>query len=187
MKYRWTISDERGSQTVEGDLSPDQVREMGTICAAIAVLREYRCTRGAERHWGEHTQAEIDALAADGWACEVGEPWPMESPAPPDQAAILAARAAEVLARDGATAAVQAVLARVGEVAAAGVAITDWSYQGVTAAIESAMTGDLAGDFALLRMGMALNTAWERVVMHAGTQANAYELWPAMVAAVQSV
>lgn len=107
-----------------------------------------------------------------------------EPPPPPDPAAILAARAAEVLARDGATAAVQAVLARVGEVAAAGVAITDWTYQGVTAAIESAMTGDAAHDLALMRMGMALRTAWDRVIYHAGTMQEAQELWPAMVASL---
>ena len=107
--------------------------------------------------------------------------------APPDPSAILAARAAEVLANPDAVEAVQAVLARVGEVAAAGVAITDWTYQGVTAAIEGAMTGDASHDLALMRMGMALRTAWDRVIYHAGTMQTAQELWPAMVAASQSV
>lgn len=107
--------------------------------------------------------------------------------APPDPSAILAARAAEVLSRPGAVEAVQAVLARVGEVAAAGVAITDWTYQGVTAAIEGAMTGDASHDLALMRYGLALRTAWDRVIYHAGTMQTAQELWPAMVAAVAAM
>ena len=102
--------------------------------------------------------------------------------APPGTAAILATRAAEVLSRPGAVEAVQEVLARVGEVAAAGVAITDWSYQGVTAAIEGAMTGEASRDLALMRHGLALRTAWDRVIYHAGTMKDAQELWPAMVA-----
>lgn len=106
--------------------------------------------------------------------------------APPDPSAILAARAAQVLANPDAVEAVQAVLARVGEVAAAGVAITDWTYQGVTAAIEGAMTGDASHDLALMRYGMALRTAWDQVIYHAGTMQTAQELWPAMVAAAQS-
>ena len=105
---------------------------------------------------------------------------------PPDAAAILSTRAAEVLSRPGAVEAVQAVLARVGEVAAAGVAITDWSYQGVEDAVMSQMTDDAIHDYPYLKMSIRLNTAWERVVLHAGGKQQAYELWPAMVATVTS-
>ena len=147
--------------------------------ATGTVYRPGQIVGGAQTH-ARMSDAAWDALGCVPYTAPPPEP-------PPDPSAILAARAAEVLANPDAVEAVQAVLARVGEVAAAGVAITDWTYQGVTAAIEGAMTGDLTGDFALLRMGVALNTAWERVVMHAGSKAAAYELWPAMVAAVQSV
>ena len=182
MRYEWTSN----GSTIRGQLDARQVADMAAAGMSLEVVREYRCTRGSERHWGEHTQSEIDALTADGWACEVGEPWPMEVPAPPDPSAILAARAAEVLANPDAVEAVQAVLARVGEVVAAGVAITDWTYQGVTAAIEGAMTGDASHDLALMRYGMALRTSWDRVIYHAGTMQTAQELWPAMVATVTS-
>ncbi|NLF18383.1 MAG: hypothetical protein GX595_14195 [Lentisphaerae bacterium] len=134
---------------------------------------------------GVQTHARMSAAA---WAALGCVPYTAPPPEPPpNPAVILAARAAEVLANPDAVEAVQAVLARVGEVAAAGVAITDWSYQGVAAAIEGAMTGDASHDLALMRHGMALRTAWDRVIYHAGTMQTAQELWPAMVAAVQSV
>lgn len=131
---------------------------------------------------GVQTHARMsDAAWAELGCVPYTAPPPEPPPAP---AAILAARASEVLANPDAVEAVQAVLARVGEVAAAGVAITDWTYQGVTAAIEGAMTGDASHDLALMRYGMALRTAWDRVIYHAGTMQDAQELWPAMVAAV---
>jgi len=133
---------------------------------------------------GVQTHARMSAAAWSDLGCL---PYVApEPPPPPDPAEILAARAAEVLANPDAVEAVQAVLARVGEVAAAGVAITDWTYQGVTAAIEGAMTGDASHDLALMRHGMALRTAWDRVIYHAGTMQTAQELWPAMVASLQA-
>lgn len=179
MKYRWTIADERGSQTVEGELSPDQVSEMGMIGAVIEMLREYRCTRGAERHWGEHTEAEIAALAADGWTCEAGESWPFEAPTPPTEAEQLAAQAAALWALPDVPETVAAVLGRVQAVAALGVDISDWSFQGVTAAAEAAMaTGGNA--LAILAASVALRTAWDRLVYHAGDMRTADRLWPAL-------
>lgn len=142
----------------------------GTVC------RPGQIVGGVQTH---------ERMSDEAWSALGCVPYVAPPPAPPPAPAeVLAARAGEVLANPDAVEAVQAVLARVGEVAAAGVAITDWTYQGVTAAIEGAMTGDSAHDLALMRMGMALRTAWDRVIYHAGTMQEAQELWPAMVASL---
>lgn len=77
--------------------------------------------------------------------------------------------------RDG-DALLQSVLARVQAVAALGVDIEDWSFQGVTAAAEAAMgTGDA---LAILTAAVALRTAWDRLVYHTGDMRTADTLWP---------
>lgn len=86
-RYEW----HNGAMPIRGELDARQVADMAAAGTALAVVREYRCTRGTERHWGEHTEAEVSALVADGWACEVGEPWPMEAPAAPSLAALRSA------------------------------------------------------------------------------------------------
>jgi hypothetical protein len=172
MQYEWS----NNGVPVRGELDARQVADMTAAGVRPDIGRGYRCTLGAERHWGEHTEAEIAALAADGWECEVGEPWPYEALEPPTEAEQLAAQAAALWALPDVPEAVAAVLARVLAVAALGVDITDWSFQGVTAAAEAAMgTGD---KLAILTASVALRTAWDRLVYHAGDMRTADRLWP---------
>jgi hypothetical protein len=91
----------------------------------------------------------------------------------PDQ---LATRAAALWADADVQGAVSGVLAAVQAVAALGVDIADWSFQGVTAAAEAAMgTGD---KLAILTASVALRTAWDRLVYHAADMRTADRLWP---------
>jgi hypothetical protein len=175
MRYEWAT--DQTAVTVRGELDARQVADMTAAGIALAVVRGYRCTRGTEWHWGEHTEAEIAALAADGWTCEAGESWPFEAPTPPTEAEQLAAQAAALWALPDVPETVAAVLGRVQAVAALGVDISDWSFQGVTAAAEAAMaTGGNA--LAILAASVALRTAWDRLVYHAGDMRTADRLWP---------
>lgn len=83
--YEWSIE----GQTVRGHLTAEQAAAMRISGVDIAEVQGYRCTRAEERHWGEHTQAEIAEMTADGWTCEVGACWPS---APPALAVLQAAR-----------------------------------------------------------------------------------------------
>lgn len=177
MRYRMTHAD--GTQ-VDAALTDEQAAAMAS--EHPRPLATYRCTRGNERHWGEHTEAEVAALAVEGWTCEVGEAWP---PEPLDIAAIQAAdhlaRARQLLADPDCREAVAEVLARVQAVAALGVDISDWSFQGVTAAAEArAAATEIPTRLDVLTAAMALRTAWDRLVYHAGTMRVADELWPAL-------
>ncbi len=78
MQYEWS----NNGVPVRGELDARQVADMTAAGQPPAIVRGYRCTRDSERHWGEHTEAEIAALAADGWTCEAGESWPFEAPVP---------------------------------------------------------------------------------------------------------
>jgi hypothetical protein len=124
---------------------------------------------------GQVVSRTTSAAALDALGWEWYEPPVVETPAPTEYEQI-AAQAAALWALPDVPEAVAAVLARVQAVAALGVDISDWSFQGVTAAAEAAMgTGD---KLAILTASVALRTAWDRLVYHAGDMRTADRLWP---------
>jgi hypothetical protein len=133
------------------------------VLRAGAVVRWEHCLAAAPP-----SEAEYAAAAAEYAALQSGSA-PLSHPS-------LAAQAAALWASPDVPEAVAAVLARVQAVAALGVDIADWSFQGVTAAAEAAMgTGD---KLATLTASVALRTAWDRLVYHAGDMRTADRLWP---------
>lgn len=121
-------------------------------------------------HWTGTETAET--LAAHGYTV-IPDPDPVPAQT---EAELLAAQAAALYAVPDCAEAVAGVIARVQAVAALGVSIDDWSFQGVTAAAEAAMgTGNA---IAILTASVALRTAWDRLVYHAGDMRTADVLWP---------
>jgi hypothetical protein len=99
-------------------------------------------------------------------------------------AAALRAEAETILDTDAnARQAVLDVLAQVQAVAALGVVIEDWTFQGVEAALRAAIAAeaDLGKKLALLEAGTMLRARWDRIIYHAGDMRAAYRLWPALV------
>ena len=142
--------------------------------------------RDGDTHFTDHETPE--SLAAMGYTV-LPDPVP---PTPPTEAEQLAAQAAALWASPDLRDAVAGVLARVAAVAALGVAIEDWSFQGVTAAAEAALAAGSADAVAILTASVALRTAWDRVVYHTGDMRTADVLWPylydlAVTASQQSV
>lgn len=121
-------------------------------------------------HWTGTETAET--LAAHGYTV-IPDPEPVPAPT---EAELLAAQAAALYAVPDCAEAVAGVIARVQAVAALGVSIDDWSFQGVTAAAEAAMSTGEA--LSILTAAMALRTAWDRLVYHAGDMRTADALWP---------
>jgi len=87
MTYQWTTD----GRTIRGELDARQVAELTAAGNAPQPVTGYRCQRAGELHWGEYTAAEIADMAADGWSCAEGEPWPPPVPPPPTLAELKAA------------------------------------------------------------------------------------------------
>jgi hypothetical protein len=176
MRYEWKSN----GSPIRGDLDARQVADMAAAGMALAVVREYRCTRGAERHWGEHTEAEIAALAADGWTCEVGESWPFEINELPTQEQLFLTEAQQILTRDeGAVSAVQRVIQRVATVAALGVDISEWTIQGILDAADATIATNPAASQQIRDNATSLLAEWIRVVYHCNDSfSTADRLWP---------
>lgn len=126
-----------------------------------------------------------------GWTREIRDgrsvqvPTLVEIPAEPSVEDKLAAEAARILSDpdhgQDATEAVQGVANAVKRVAALGVDITDWSFEGVTAAAQlaSGKVEDIAAKFDILQASLALRVAWDRWEYHAGSKVLANHLWGA--------
>jgi len=92
------------------------------------------------------------------------------------------AEAQQIMTDPDAVDAVQQVLARVTEVAMLGVDITDWSFQGVTAAAElAAKNTETPTRLDILTASVALLTSWSRIIYHAGNTKQADLIWPYLV------
>lgn len=63
MKYEYTLND----QTIRGELDAETVAKFAAAGIPLAILRRRHYRRGAEQHVGEYTDAEHDALLAEGW------------------------------------------------------------------------------------------------------------------------
>jgi hypothetical protein len=101
-------------------------------------------------------------------------PVPPDAPAPPQPT-----QAEALMANADMQESVAGVLIAVQAVAALGVDISDWSFQGVTAAAQSALaSADTARGIAILAAALALRTAWDRIVYHVGDMRTADDLWP---------
>lgn len=97
----------------------------------------------------------------------------------------LQSAAEAILADEDAVAAVQGVIARVTAVAALGVDITEWSFEGVTAAAEAAAAKtEVPTRLDILTAAVALRTAWDRLLYHCESMRQADTLWPYMYAIV---
>jgi len=94
MTYQWTTD----GRTIRGELDARQVAELIAAGNAPQPVTGYRCQRAGELHWGEYTAAEIAAMAAEGWECAEGEPWPPPVPPTPTLAELQAAALARVRA-----------------------------------------------------------------------------------------
>jgi len=94
MTYQWTTD----GRTIRGELDARQVAELTAAGNAPQPVTGYRCQRAGELHWGEYTAAEIADMAADGWSCAEGEPWPPPTPPAPTLAELQAAALARVRA-----------------------------------------------------------------------------------------
>lgn len=126
-------------------------------------------------------------MSADAWAGLGCEPYvaPPVQPVPePTAEAKLAAEASRILSDPDhgadATEAVQGVAAAVARVAALGIDIADWSFQGVTAAAQlaSGKVDDIKAKFEILQAALALRVAWDRWEYHCGSMYAANHLWP---------
>jgi hypothetical protein len=167
-------------RTIRGELTASQVADMTAAGVRPDIVRGYRCTLGAERHWGEHTEAEIAALTVDGWTCEVGESWPFEINELPTQEQLFLTEAQQILTRDeGAVFAVQRVIQRVATVAALGVDISEWTIQGILDAADAAIANNPAASQQIRDNATSLLAEWIRVVYHCNDSfSTADRLWP---------
>lgn len=195
--YVWV----RDGVQLRGELNPQQVAEL--VAEGIVAVLVQRCLlwRDGEFSVQEVTADDLAALQADGWAADglgdgeavvdpildplesrgwrektAGERTPLDST---DRAH------ARVLLHDAdAVAAVQGVAAEIASIAALGVSIEELTFQGVEAALETALEKETNQGRInkLLRAGMKLQTRWNRVVFHAGSLRDAYRLWPELQA-----
>ena len=181
MRYEFAVSTFAGVATVRGELSPEQVARFVAEGIPLAILRRRHYRRGAEQHVGEYTDAEHDALLAEGWELlKVLADGEDVAPTPPPvvtEAQTLAAAHPEIPEH------VRAAFDSLVKLAQMGVAISldplsGWDEIGEAVAdakASCAAANDFQGYFAIDSEMDRAEGHWRKVTFHIGEEA-AYRL-----------
>lgn len=195
--YRW---DEHGT-ILHGELTDEQVALMAENGMTAEVLTTYLLWKDGEFTGLPLTASELAELQASGWSSDaLGDAETVRNPVidaaeprgwrektseerkAPESCERAAAR--KLLTDADVQAAIAAVQGEIATIAAEGVVIEAVTFQGVEAALESALDAETNQGRVnrLLRAGQRLQSRWNRVVYHCGTLRDAYRLWPEFLA-----